>query len=469
MTQFEHEIFISYAHADNAGDLPWVSRLVEQLDISLRQRLGRRVNIFFDSSGLRGNDHESELLRRAEQSLLFVPILSPTYITNHWPQDELRAFLRREGADRRVFALEYLPPDDRSRCPPPLDRLIATPFWFRPPQTVAPIPVSPDLDRERFAFKIADFAEKLRAALVQPAVSLPPVAGDGPPRHETVLLAQVTGDLDAQADQMRSYLEQFGYRVLPEGNYPQGGAEFRAAFGRDAAQAAVLVQLLGPWSERRPPDLPEGYAQCQLDLAEAAGLAPMLWCAPDLDDAARAAHRDAAMFRRPELMCCGIEEFKAAALSAIRAQAPPPEVLDPASDGPERDDFIFIDTDRVDLELARKIAQELERRRKQVYLPLLEGAPEDILRDLEESLAESNGLVIVFGAAAPAWVRARLRFASKLGYAGRTSNRKVIAVYLHPPRAKEDLGVMSADIIWVDGQHPQRGEILSQALTGAVR
>ena len=77
----------------------------------------------------------------------------------------------------------------------------------------------------------------------------------GPLTGETILLAQVTNDLYDERDQVVAYLSQFGAKILPEGDYKQGGPEFAEAFKADLAQAGLFVQLLGPYRSNRPPDL----------------------------------------------------------------------------------------------------------------------------------------------------------------------------------------------------------------------
>jgi len=459
MQRFEYDVFVSYAHHDNEGDSPWVSRFVEHLKISLKQRLGAPVEVFFDTSSLQGHEHLQALIQKAGASALFLPIVSPSYVLRDWTRHELAAFNRLPEADSRIFAIEILPPGERTASPPPLDTLIASPFWHRPQQTI-PMTIDPAIDRERYLMKVADLAEKLRARLISlrggPAPRPMPPEPHNDAAAPTVLLGQVTGDLEVEAGLLRSYLEQFGIRVLPEADYSQGGVDFCAAFQADARRASVFVQLLGPWSERRPPDLPDGYACQQYDMARAANLKTLLWCRPDLDETVRTTHRDARLFAAPELVSIGMAEFKT---EVLRATQPKPPPVKPQPDN----SFIFVDSDRADLGLARSIADDLERRKKKVYLPIFDGPPEEVLRDVEESMTECSGLVVVFGLSRPTWVRAQLRFASKVGYARRNAT-KVIAVYLHPPRDKEELGILSDDIVWIDGRAPGSAAMIGRAL-----
>ena len=53
-----------------------------------------------------------------------------------------------------------------------------------------------------------------------------PAEVKGPLSGETILLAQTTNDLYDEREQVQAYLQQFGAKVLPEGDYVQGGAAF---------------------------------------------------------------------------------------------------------------------------------------------------------------------------------------------------------------------------------------------------
>jgi hypothetical protein len=65
--------------------------------------------------------------------------------------------------------------------------------------------------------------------------------------RRTVLLAQVTDDVEDEADQLLRYLNQYGDEivVLPKASYSQGGEAFMTAFRQDLGQAELFVQILG--------------------------------------------------------------------------------------------------------------------------------------------------------------------------------------------------------------------------------
>lgn len=491
MTAAPADVFISYAHNDNRGS-NWVSAFARQLDYALTRHLGRKARLFLDDLRLSGNESERVFEREAATARLFVPILSPSFaeprngLDMSWPMRELAAFLGQPGALDRVYPVEFLPLSE-AQVPPSLRQKIRKHrFWQASPEAGPDVGIHLDpADDQRIfnqrievlAALMARHLKELAAPAAQAATGAGNGAGNGAggaagglaggAGARAVLLGQVTLDLEDELARLRRYLEQFGCRVLPDETFPQGGADFAAAFREAAAESALFLQLLGPLADRRPKDLPEGYAAHQWEAAGAAGLERMLWCRPDLPDEARATHRDAALFLTAELMACGIEEFKAAAVRRMTELTRPPPAAAAAQGDPGPGAQIFIDSDRTDMELARSIAAELESRNASVFLPIFDGTPEEITSDLRENLADCNGIVIVLGVAQATWVRTWLRKAGKMRYEIPSLANKRIAIYLHPPRRQEEVGVMSPNIVWVDGGAKRPAEALTLALAAA--
>jgi hypothetical protein len=106
---------------------------------------------------------------------------------------------------------------------------------------------------------------------IAPNVAPPPKAPSEPELQlqrsgKTVLLAQVTEDLELEGEELRSYLEQYEFNVLPIETYPQGAETFSQAFTADAARADLIVQLLGQSEGRIPKDLSVSYPRFQAEI-----------------------------------------------------------------------------------------------------------------------------------------------------------------------------------------------------------
>src|SRR5207244_3945441 len=109
-----------------------------------------------------------------------------------------------------------------------------------------------------------------------------------------------------------------------------------------------------PYRSNRPADLkddgdgePKSYAQFQYDAATARGVPILQWRRPDLDVAA-ITHWDKSLVEGPQVLAMGLQEFmkeikKTIERSAAAAAAEPKM---------QRNDFVFINADSSDKELA---------------------------------------------------------------------------------------------------------------------
>ena len=80
----------------------------------------------------------------------------------------------------------------------------------------------------------------------------------------------------------------------------------------------------------------------------------------------------------------------------------------------------------------------------------------DIEEDLEANLIGCNGLLLVYGQASLAWVRAQIRRIMKLE-SQRKEPLRVKTIVCGPPPPKPDVGVSGFDVVdWQDGATPER-------------
>lgn len=341
---FRHDVFISYAHIDDAPELwkdGWVKTFRIKLQASIQQHLGlgtsEKVSIYLDED-TSGNQRLSDLLARARNSAVFVAIGSRSYIARDFTMQELRSFAETNPAPERYVVAQVMPLIKGTCFPPPLDDVVTKQF-FDPPisDERSAIPIGPD-DRRFVGLVndigglISDQLRNLRGTAparvhAHPAIdptALPVAPGQG----KTVLLAQTSEDRE-EADyalRARRRLETEGFRVLPDADYPQGGPQFEQAFTEDAGAAELFIQLLGRQPGRRPRDLPVGYIQRQAELAQAAGLATMQWRPPSLDLATVEDKAHAALLGGANVRLESFETFMKAVVDRLRA--PPKPAVD---------------------------------------------------------------------------------------------------------------------------------------------
>jgi hypothetical protein len=463
---FKHDVFISYAHFDNESDtqdIRWVSRFQADLKTALRQRLGAEPDIFFDSRNLQAHDELTILTDNAQKSAIFLAVFSPSYVKRQWTIKELEAFDQVASDRNRIVTVELLPIKEAD-YPPRFRQLKHAPFWWKDEREediafkVTPKSNGDKYDRrlQTLAHQIEELMLELQAAnratqphaperLEIPVAAPPP---EGPPglSGKTVLLAQVTNDLYDERDQVLSYLKQYGVKVLPEGDYLQGGADFAKAVKADVERADYFVQMLGPYRSNRPSDLkddpanPESksYAQFQYDTAKLRGLPILQWRRADLD-LASINHWDKPLLEGASVLAMGLQEFMKEIKKTIER-----DVTAAEHKVAPKTNFLFINADSSDQELTDRLLAVFENRRDWMAAgPLLEGTADEITKDLDANLTECGALMLVYGHASVPWVRAQLRRYSKIERL-RDEPPRFKGILFAPPNEK-------AEIAWSGG------------------
>src|SRR5687768_12886960 len=76
VSDYDHDVFVSYAHLDNQGETAWVSTLVRHLETDLRQRLGTQdLRIWIDEH-LDGNRPLTpEIMRSIQRSATLLIVM----------------------------------------------------------------------------------------------------------------------------------------------------------------------------------------------------------------------------------------------------------------------------------------------------------------------------------------------------------------------------------------------------------
>lgn len=473
---FDHDVFISYAHFDNEPDtqeIRWVSRFQADLKVALRQRLGVDPDIFFDNRSLQ-NQYIDELVDNARRSAAFVAIMSPSYMKREWTIKELEAFDSNSSDQNRIVPVELLPVLE-SECHPRLLQVKRAPFYWKDPleEDIA-LKLTPKFNPDKYEQRLQGLAHRMEGLLraIRDRTSRPPEVR-GPLVGETVLLAQVTNDLYDERDQVQAYLHQYGVRVLPEQDYKQGGPEFAEEFRVDMAQAGMFVQLLGPYRSRRPPDLktepdgePVSYAQFQYEVAKASGKPVLQWRRPDINPTT-ITHYDRRVLDGPEVLAMGLQEFMKEIKKALERKNAAAEkekaktVKDQERGGPHKTEFLFINADNTDKELAEQLLKAFEDKKDWMAAgPLFEGSAEEIAKDLEANLVECEALLLVYGRADAPWVRAQLRRYSKIERL-RESPPRVKTILFAPPAPKNEISV-SGGFSKIDFQNGLTGDNVEQ-------
>lgn len=453
---YQHDVFISYAHVD---DIPlegyppgWVTTLVRDLRTQLARRLGRADNhsVWMDYQ-LAGNDPIAPtILNDLRQSATLVVFLSQGYLSSPWCRREKDAFLDKiknlseQGSPVFVVEIERLVEEEWQAKVKNLADLKSYRFWRedrdsgRVRQLAYPRPLPEDRDYYNLVEDLShDLAEKLKG--LANGSSVP--AGDAPAEpaavqpRASVFLAHVTDDLESRRNEVRRYLEQHAFRVLPEHYYSNDPEPFRQEMSKDLEGCVLFVQLLGQWPGKRPPGAEKGFAHLQHQLAVEKGLPILQWHDPklDLDEEIDPDQRE--LLELATVMAAPMEELKARVVEEIERQIKPPQ---PEPDLPPDYTLVFVNHGNEDCHLAEEVKQVVDKLKMWWSLPLREGRPAELRKDLERNLLESDAIVWLYGQVPEAWVREQLH-----------NYRKIFPQRAHPPRV---LGIC-------EGPPPEKGSL----------
>ena len=440
---FEHDVFVSYAHVDDevfpGRSIGWVSELVQFLKLRLNQKLGRAdaYSLWIDRELGAYAPISEQLMGTIAKTAVLLVILSPGYVASEWCRRERNGFLRlvRAGGATRVMVVEREPIED-SQWPDELKDLKLFRFWMAQetkPRRILGYP-KPDDDNEYYS-RMEDLCADLADMLKRMRTSGEP-AQVSPQSGPLVYLARTTYDLDHEWNDVKRYLDQAGIRVLPETSYPLEADTFRASAERDIRQCKLVVQLLSMVPLRKPATSPTDFATIQLDLAKQLGKPVLQWRHPELDPDIVRDELQKKLLEGSNVRAESLEDFK----QEVRKRAFAKTVVPP----PVRA-FVFVDVDVQDGPLADAVCASLDQFGAEWVLPRAmsckgrELDPEAVRSDLEYNLRDCDALIIVYGNSDVDWVRNQLRLSRKT-LASRERPLNALAVFEGPPADKQPLG-----------------------------
>lgn len=227
------DIFISYSHHDDATHGNWVQRFHDQLAADFRSRSGKKLAIFLDREGLNaGNVLSGRLQDALNRSAIFIPILSPAYLSSDWCRREFLHFLRQAGervlvgSSSRIVPVQLMPYDryepDAAADRPDVQQIrgflsdneiLYADFYKHP----LPIPPEDTAFKERIAELSDDIYALLKTILASPG-PLPDPEANGP----AIFLGYAAGRAKTLRESLLKELLQqrkygkIAHRILPD-------------------------------------------------------------------------------------------------------------------------------------------------------------------------------------------------------------------------------------------------------------
>ena len=470
------EVFISYAHADDQsltdGSRGWVTALADRLQKSLAmQRGGAQTTVWMDHRLEPQRQVNPELSARVNRADCFVAVLSPRYLESRWCCYELEEFVSKAGQNAgRVFLVE-MAPTDREHWPAKIQGISTLQFWSRSFEDPAAMPLGwpePDPTGDRPYWRALNELSHFVSSQLQLGTR---AGGEDAGDQPYVWIADPTDYVLDVWERLAGALRQQGCRVLPSspGAYPIANeGDYRAALQADLDRARLLVQLLGPHAGRRPLWSQTTYTLIQAHAAREAALAGaaslQTWRSPDVMLEAIADRPYAEVLTGAT--AGGYEEFQQHVLARALAPRTAPAVQPAtafAADG-EALLNVCVNADAPDRTLGAKVRDilfELGAEASLAPQPMPDQPPAQWRLDYEAMLAESHGVVIVYGATQASWVHAQVQAARKL--LART-RRGMWGALLDGPGQQPDHGIRSHSLMMLDCRGGLMAEPLAQFL-----
>lgn len=416
---FQHDIFISYTHNDNA--LGWVDQFHDRLEKWLvRIRRLSNLKIWRDCK-LHGNtEFDVAIPNKIKSSALFFALNSRNFLESAYCQKELAWFQEfndsrpgglRVGEQRRIFNIR-LNNIHYALWPPGLgDAKGFTMYDAQSDDDLGDF-LSPNDARYEKAFReIIDAAHQTLQEFASLAEIAAPANGAG--RKIQVFVADVADMLQTQRDRLISDLRERGVAVLPDIPPPMENTPHEAQLLQTLTQARLSLHLLNEWAGRRIVDQKSAtYPRRQLELALPSRIPQLIWV-PDEVVAEKVA--DTVQRRLLEDLEHGGRENQSyefvrgtfTAFAEIVLQKIAALQNQPAANGAAIS--LLLDHQQKDQRHAFKLGDLLEEKGLQVQFNQESFNPAVSLTLFEQALQQVRNLILLFGKASPEWVRGRLK------------------------------------------------------------
>jgi TIR domain len=456
---FQHDVFISYAHLDNQpaleGHAGWITDFHHALSVRVSQIVGRELDVWRDPK-LSGNDMFPQTIKdQLPHTAVLVSVLSPRYVKSTWCTDEFGIFCDAcndaggiaIGDKARIFKVVKTPlsaADEPDRMKTLLRDLLGYEFYRTDPDSGKFREFSPEVKQDYWV-RLDDLAQDI-AALLGKMVAPDSATSAGKP---VIYIAETSQDLKDDRAAVRRDLERRGYRVLPSRPLPLEAEELNSFLEEELSHAALSVHMIGARYGVVPDGSEVSTVEIQLSLAERRvgknDLVRLVWMAPGLGspalevrdirnqtfvDRLRSAHD---WGPNADLLEMGIENLKTAIDERLRSleeaakKPPPPPPAAAASTA-----NIYLMCDQQDRGQVKAWQDFLFNQGFEITLPLFDGDETEMRSDYEEALQSCDGVVVFYGAAGELFLRKKLRDLQKCA-ADRKQPMLAKAICIAPP------------------------------------
>lgn len=414
---YKTDIFVSYVEQDNQTffgmESGWISTFNHYLTELLQRQLGtQNFNVYFNS------DHYAAV--SANQAATLLVFASANYLQSVQGKEQLAQFLA-QGEKNRVFVVELMP----LQLPSYLQECHGYKFWLADEnnavRTLA-VPRPNPFELEYYQ-RLDDLSRQLAQCLKN--LNNPPVSATVTGSKTVIFLAEVTEDLEERRNQLKRYLQQQGYSVLPEQFY-LFNENFVTLLNEDLKRSQWFVQLLSEQSGRG--DYPmRQFEQAKLLLKPAA---IFQWHERELDITKIQNSQYQMLFNSGYSVAMNLIEFQAYLNEKLHMAIP---------EAAKNNDipYAFVYAAPEDVALAEQVSDILEQQGIMstcVDFSILNN-PAQLCEAIKENLMCCDAFILVYGQIQEKWIKQNLLNAQGKA-ARRESPLKVAAIVNKKPPLK---------------------------------
>jgi TIR domain len=427
---FDHDIFISYAHNDNygfGGRPGWVDVFEDWLYNWLNKRRGLAdLRIWRDKKRMHGNTVFDDAIQNAlDGSAVFLALTSHNYLQSDYCRKELRRFYQYHG--RQSGGLQI---GDSSRLFNILLHNIPHQNWPAEFQGASGFPMndaeSDETPGDFTSPNASAFEKQLRPIVdaiedcIHKMTPMSLVQAEDVPQAEqiSIFMADVPDALQDFKERIIAEAQQKKVEVATDIPPPMDAAGHADTLSQSLARARFSIHLLNQWPGRKLVDRKETtYPREQHEIAFKQSIQQLVWVPSDLDIAAVEDEEQRRFLQtcetRPrtlgqyEFVKCLQSDF----VNLVRERI---DQIRQQTNDPARHPSYLIDTHQKDQRYAFKLADFLMEKGAEVDFNHESRDPTVSLIKFEHSVKNVKNLVLVCGKVGPAWLIGRIKKAFKV-------------------------------------------------------
>ena len=437
---FEYDIFISYAHIDNAKfpgqDSGWIQNFYENLNLMLAKRFGRMgiVKIWWDTKKIDGSiEFDDSIKKGIEKSAIIICLHSPGYMKSPWCLKELDTFYKKAEAEKTGLKV-----GDRSRIIHVKMNNIPKTEWPKEFLGTTGFPFHDAKEREDFGDPLklmsddfstqmkslrdavwkllSDFEQAKKTVAPQQTIEEEKIKDDF-----TIYLGEVADTLRSPRKRIVAELEKKGFSIVTGIPPPDEAAAHENVTKEAVNNAQLAVHLLDEYAGREIVGAPElWYPQRQTEISLASSTSNLIWVPSEIDfsDIEEENYKSFMESLEAGKASSGEYEFVRSSKSTI-AQ----EIIDFAEQIKARHTqkkvekgqlSVLLDTHFKDQQYAFDLGKALLDNQIQPFINPQEDDPRKNINQLSDRISQVRKLIFLYGNVSKEWVLERISVALRL-------------------------------------------------------